>query len=255
MMKAYDLDLNSFKITLGLTALGGLATTLIMPVESAKAQTSTVPGSNCREAKITNLIIRDKPGGNEIGRLQEGENVYIANEGRNGWVPIENPASGYVNAKNLRFCTGADSLSEVPDGEALLTPPVNGCREVNASLVTLRDRPQGKIISTLERDEKVYIEDEGENGWVQVQYPIEGYVTSANLAYCDTVGSTFPTSSCREVNVNTRLNVRSQPGGEIIGSLEAGQDISIENRGKNGWVPVFAPIEGYVAANFLELCP
>lgn len=66
---------------------------------------------------------------------------------------------------------------------------------------------------------------------------------------------TASSSSCRQVDVNTRLNVRSQPGGEIIGTLEDGQDISIRNRGGNGWVPVFAPIEGYVAANFLEYCP
>ncbi|WP_413165106.1 hypothetical protein ACL6C3_02680 [Capilliphycus salinus ALCB114379] len=254
-MDSQNINLNPLKKTLGLTALGALATSLILPSASVNAQTATVPGSNCREAKTSNIIIRDEPGGNEIGRLQEGENVYIANEGRNGWVPIENPASGYVNAQNLRYCTGENTTSQVPDGEALFTPPVNGCRKVNASLVTLRDRPQGKIISTLEEDERVYIQDEGENGWVQVQYPVEGYVTSANLAYCDTIGPTLSTSNCREVDVNNRLNVRAQPGGEIIGSLEDGQDISIRNRGENGWVPVFAPIEGYVAANFLAYCP
>lgn len=254
-MKAKSINLNFLKRTLGLAAFGALAATAIAPVARVNAQTSTVPGSNCREAKTPNLIVRDEPGGNEIGRLQEGENVYIANEGRNGWVPIENPVSGYVYAENLRSCTDAENISEVPDGEALLTPPVNGCREVNASLATLRDRPRGEIISTLEQDERVYIKDEGDSGWVEVQYPVEGYVTSANLAYCDTVGPTVPGSKCREVNVGTRLNVRSQPGGEIIGSLEDGQNISIRNRGENGWVPVFAPLEGYVAANFLGFCP
>lgn len=223
--------------------------------DSANAQVQTVPVTNCREAKRSDLIIRDEPGGQEIGRLREGENIYIANEGRNGWVPIERPGSGYVEAKDLSTCGEADIVSEAVEREGLSTPSVNDCRETNVSSVTLRDQPQGEVIGTLDRGEKVYIQDNSENGWVEVQYPVSGYVTSANLSYCNTIGQTFPTSSCREVNVGTRLNVRSQPDGEIIGSLENKQEISIRNRGENGWVPVFAPVEGYVSANYLEYCP
>lgn len=66
---------------------------------------STVPGSNCRQIVSPNTVIRTKPDGEAIGTLQENQLVYIANEGVNGWVPIERPVSGFVNATNLGYCS------------------------------------------------------------------------------------------------------------------------------------------------------
>lgn len=66
---------------------------------------TTVPGSNCRQIVSPNTVIRTKPDGEVIGTLQENQLVYIANEGVNGWVPVERPVSGYVNATNLGYCS------------------------------------------------------------------------------------------------------------------------------------------------------
>jgi uncharacterized protein YgiM (DUF1202 family) len=62
-------------------------------------------------------------------------------------------------------------------------------------------------------------------------------------------------SLCRRVATNgSPLNVRSTPGGRIIGKLRNRTRVTIVNRGKNGWVPISAPIEGYVSSRYLIYC-
>jgi hypothetical protein len=41
---------------------------------------------------------------------------------------------------------------------------------------------------------------------------------------------------------------------EVIGTVAGGQAVEIENRGTDGWVPISAPMVGYVASDYLGLC-
>lgn len=75
-----------------------------MPNPMAGERISTVPGSNCRRAVSPNLAVRSKPDGEVVGTLDENQTVFIANEGVNGWVPIETPISGFVRSENLGYC-------------------------------------------------------------------------------------------------------------------------------------------------------
>ena len=62
-------------------------------------------------------------------------------------------------------------------------------------------------------------------------------------------------SMCRRVVTNgTPLNVRSRPGGRIIGKLRNGTRVTIVNRGANGWVRISAPMRGYVSSRYLTYC-
>lgn len=61
--------------------------------------------------------------------------------------------------------------------------------------------------------------------------------------------------NCRRVDTrSSNLNVRSSPGGSIIGSLTDRTLVSIENTGSNGWVPISSPQQGYVFGSYLNLC-
>ncbi|MBD0344091.1 MAG: SH3 domain-containing protein, partial [Coleofasciculus sp. Co-bin14] len=61
--------------------------------------------------------------------------------------------------------------------------------------------------------------------------------------------------NCRRVDTTTSyLNVRSSPGGGIIGSLPDRTLVTIENTGSNGWVPISSPQQGYVFGGYLNLC-
>lgn len=61
--------------------------------------------------------------------------------------------------------------------------------------------------------------------------------------------------NCRRVDTNTNnLNIRSNPGGGIIGSLPDTTLVTIENTGSNGWVPISSPQQGYVSGAYLTSC-
>jgi uncharacterized protein YgiM (DUF1202 family) len=90
-----------------------------------------------------------------IGRLANGARVFILNRGRDGWVPINDPVSGYISASYLKLCSSA-------------VPPAN-CRRVSApSGLYVRQTPSiyGSVVRTLDNGRFVNIVDRGMNGWV-----------------------------------------------------------------------------------------
>jgi uncharacterized protein YgiM (DUF1202 family) len=62
--------------------------------------------------------------------------------------------------------------------------------------------------------------------------------------------------SCRQITARTSLNVRREPSlnSPVVGTINSGRNVTIQNLGTNGWVPIAAPVEGYVSANFLASC-
>ncbi|MBD2773708.1 SH3 domain-containing protein [Iningainema tapete] len=63
-------------------------------------------------------------------------------------------------------------------------------------------------------------------------------------------------SSCRRVMARNGLYVWRKPNnGSFVTRLDYGQQVTIRNRGKNGWVPISAPVRGYIFnTNYLASC-
>jgi len=150
---------------------------------------------------------------------------------------------------------------------------MNDCREVDVNtMLNIRQQPNGRVVGALEDAQTVNIIGEPEDGWVQIDAPMDGYVAARYLEYCTgavppsqptsqtpptTPGneqvSTVPGDNCRQV-VSPNLSVRSQPNGEVIGTLEKNRTVYIANEGNNGWVPIERPIDGYVSSANLGYC-
>ncbi|WP_226587991.1 SH3 domain-containing protein [Microseira wollei] len=49
------------------------------------------------------------------------------------------------------------------------------------------------------------------------------------------------------------LNVRRQPtvNSEAIGIIRSGRTVTIQSLGENGWIPITAPLQGYVYGGLL----
>ncbi len=152
----------------------------------------TVAGTNCRQVISSRIEVRLEPAGDVVATLEENQEVSIANEGSNGWVPIELPTSGFVRSSELGYCDSEVSQAQPTTAVTPQTatgvsqPPIGtGCRKVNmASGLNVRDTPGGNIIGSLEKDLYVYITDEGYEGWVPITKPMDGYVRSDELTYC-----------------------------------------------------------------------
>ena len=176
--------------TVGAIAIISLALAGVPKVTPANAQDSeameTVPVTNCRQVVSSELEVRQEPGGDVVMTLPENEQVYIANEGRSGWVPIEEPTSGFVLASELGYCTG-EIPAVNPEGptEVSMPPIGTSCRQVDASpSLNVRETPGGEIIGSVKEDRYVYITNEGRQGWVPIAKPMNGYVRADYLTYC-----------------------------------------------------------------------
>lgn len=141
------------------------------------------------------------------------------------------------------------------------TPQPSSCRRVNTSDsgdLNVRDMPAGNIIGTLPDLTVVTIDNLGIDGWVPISSPQRGYVFASYLANCDSPIVERPpaTSFCRRVAATEGMPVRQNPSlnSAVLGSLIDGQEITIVNRGTNGWVPISSPINGYVLAVGLVMC-
>lgn len=185
----------------GFTALSSLALGLFPQTTSAiqppsvenpnRAQIAQM--NNCREVDVnTALNIRRQPGGQVIGTLEDGQNVSIMGRPQDGWVRIENPMDGYVAARYLNYCIEAGEAAPpmgqttptTPETQRIATLAETNCREAISPDVPIRDRPNGEVIGTLQENQVVVILNEGDQGWVPIQSPIRGYLSSANLGYC-----------------------------------------------------------------------
>ncbi|HBB34210.1 MAG TPA: hypothetical protein DDZ80_24595 [Cyanobacteria bacterium UBA8803] len=90
--------------------------------------------------------------------------------------------------------------------------------------------------------------------WMPISAPLQGYVYAGFLTSCQ---ESPPPKNCREVSARGGLYVRQEPSinSDVVGVVPNGRNVTIENRGANGWVPISAPLQGYVSAAYLTYCP
>lgn len=90
--------------------------------------------------------------------------------------------------------------------------------------------------------------------WMPISAPLQGYVYAGYLSSCQS--SPLP-KNCREVEARRGLYVRQEPSinSAVVGVVANGRNVTIENVGANGWVPISAPLQGYVSADYLTYCP
>lgn len=149
----------------------------------------------CRRIISESVPVRSERDGNVIGTLREGRIIYIANEGNQGWVPVERPVNGYVKSANMGLCPQAISSEtmndstmtqrpETPGSEDISTVPNRNCRRVISENIPVRREPNQQPFVTLDKNQIVYIANEGRNGFVPIEQPINGYVKAMNLGYC-----------------------------------------------------------------------
>ncbi|MEB3830765.1 SH3 domain-containing protein [Phormidium sp. CCY1219] len=136
------------------------------------------------------------------------------------------------------------------------------CREVDSnSGLNVRARPWGRVIGGLEENETVSLANPttASGDWVQIDSPMNGYVAAKFLSYCSASApepGPIASGGCREVDAYGGLNVRQRPsvGSDVVTTLSNSQQVEIEGRGSDGWVEVDAPVDGYVAGEYLNYC-
>lgn len=132
----------------------------------------------------------------------------------------------------------------------------NNCRRISASngLTIQRDASgYSPVVGQLANGARVSIVNRGRDGWVPISQPVQGYISAQYLKQC---GSAIPPANCRRISAPSGSYVRQEPSvsSAVIRTLENGRFVNIVNRGASGWVPIDAPVSGYVAASNLAYC-
>lgn len=132
------------------------------------------------------------------------------------------------------------------------------CRQVVAeSGLYVREGPTifSEAIGILNYGRNVTVQPGGTERWVRISAPLAGYVYAGWLGTCQAAVST-PPESCRLVvgNQSTPIHKFPSAGAVTVGTITSGRRVTIENRGANGWVPISAPLEGYISSAYLTGC-
>ena len=152
------------------------------------------------------------------------------------------------------------------DGVYQLAQASNNCRQVAArNGLYVREEPtvysralgiipQGRNVTVVENPGADVVVGNPGVEWMPISAPLQGYVYAGFLSSCQ---SSPPPKNCREVSRRGGLYVRQEPlsNSNVVGVVPNGRNVTIENRGANGWVPISAPLQGYVSATYLTYCP
>ncbi|MEG4812400.1 SH3 domain-containing protein [Microcoleus sp. F8-D3] len=152
----------------------------------------------------------------------------------------------------------ADRNKTQIQGEYLLAQVPDSCRQVIArSGLNVRRQPtaNSEAVGIIESARNVTIQSLGENGWIPITAPIQGYVYGGFLGACEAATVPHPTN-CRQVAAQRGINVHQVPStdGESVGVVANGRRVTIESIGTDGWVPITVPLKGYVQAENLAYC-
>lgn len=267
------------KLSIALAALLMFGVTnLTVASYIARANTSSnqddnqkvVAPANCRRVKTSGnpLNVRSSPNGTIIGTLADGTIVTIEGSASNGWVMISSPQKGMVFEQYLTSCE-ANTTTNTTQTTATQTQPETAaqgmCRRVKTAGAPLnvRSTPNGTIIGTLANGTEVTVEKNVNNAWVMISSPQKGMVFTAYLVPCSgetatgTTATATSAENCRRILSSEAVSVKKEPSdtSESVGTLVNQQRVKIVNRGANGWVPISEPVNGYIPASKLILCP
>lgn len=135
----------------------------------------------------------------------------------------------------------------------------NTCQKVLArSGLYVREQPTvtGRALGAIQYGRNVTVQPGGSTRlWTRISAPLSGYVWANWLGPCD-AAAYAPPANCRLVVSGTGAVIRQTPSteGMIVGQVARGRRVTIENRGANGWVPISAPLEGYISSADLTDC-
>lgn len=165
-------------------------------------------------------------------------------------------ATGAVKPQENHISTSVKMFSENQNSFQLAQSA--SCRQVVAeSGLYVRESPTvfSEAIGILNYGRNVTVQPGGTDRWVRISAPLAGYVYAGWLGACQSAVS-IPPESCRLVIANQGAPIRNLPStqGMTLGKVASGRRVTIENRGANGWVPISAPLEGYISAAYLTGC-
>lgn len=181
--------------TLNLSATTASSTTSINTSQESEPTSLQVPGNiqlaqglvgQCRAAKQRIFVYTQRSTSSSTVRtIAANEEVTLADDGSAGWVAISSPATGYVQARDLKPCKGGTQPSgNKPDSGSTSS----SCRKVTVVQgLTIRQsaNPSSALVGGVLAGNTVKLanppqsqKDSQGRTWVQITAPKAGWISS-----------------------------------------------------------------------------
>jgi uncharacterized protein YgiM (DUF1202 family) len=172
------------------------------------------------------------------------------------------PAAKIESQTNTHITSNA-TLPQ-PQRDVQFAQSLDSCYQVVApSGLYVRREPTvySEALGIVSYGRNVTVEGTGLASWAPISAPLQGYVYSGWVAPCQAVSARFQAASptldnCRLILADDGIAIRQAPSlnAEVVGYVASGRRVTIENRGEQGWVPISAPLNGYVSSGNLVYC-
>lgn len=154
---------------------------------SETTQLAQIPNNNvvnqCRATNATIPVLR----GNQLARWLNGNELVTLAENQadsNGWIAIQYPIVGFVEARYLKSC---DALGR-PSPNSPLPSNSSLCRRVSIDdrNLNVRQAPsdQSPLLGKISNQQQIWLSNpmesrlEGSRQWVRIAYPLNGWVSN-----------------------------------------------------------------------------
>lgn len=226
-------------------------------LEIAQAENPTLIAQTlvgqCRAAKQDIFIYSERStNSTRIRALPLNAQVTLADNGAAGWIAVSAPATGFVQAADLKPCGSAPPTSDL-------------CRQLRVAL-NVRATPSatGNYISTLNAGQRVTLRSAEERvvagrSWVEITAPTAGWVSSGvgterNIENCP--GTPPVTGRACRVTYPLGLRTHQSPGGVAIApGVGFNETVTItgERRviGDRVWLQISRPANAWVSSGFV----
>ncbi|NET56237.1 MAG: SH3 domain-containing protein [Symploca sp. SIO2E6] len=172
-----------------------------------------------------------------IGSFTDGDQVSLTGRNVNGWLELDD--GNYVSARWIV----KDGFDSGQGGQGGNSSSRVGYVKTKGSPLNVRSCPGGSIVGSLTNGSRVSLSGRSVDGWSELANG--KYISSKYISYERSTpsrpqnnGNRLPSSASRVGYVKTKgspLNIRSYPGGSIVGSLTNGSRISLSGRSVDGW--------------------
>lgn len=237
----------------------------------------------CRAARQSTFIYRERSTDNALRALSLNETVRLADNGSDGWIAVDQPTTGFVRTVDLKPCgvPPVPPVAPVPPPQPRPPMPsgVTGCRQVSwEEGLEVQQTPRGDRVGgvlyaqrvTLTGNTQVTFDPQrnANRFWGEISFPVRGWITTgvegggSNLVGCNVtlprprpVAVTPRPSICRQVTWPQGLTIYRAPAGEPIGGVGFQERVFLTGQervlfdpmgGDRLWVQISSPLTGWV---------
>jgi hypothetical protein len=135
----------------------------------------------CRTAKQSTIVYTQRSASSPTVRtLAANEQVILGDNGGGGWIAINSPSKGFVQARDLASCSGVVAKPPIPT-----TVGTSLCRLVTYPTgLVIRNDPDGAVIDGVATGQKVALtnplqtkKDKLGRTWVNISAPKSGWIS------------------------------------------------------------------------------